>query len=272
MKFLCSLVLVLGGIVSAERPVLADAPIVTGFVETPNAVFFQPKQFPTVVWFFPRTELNLTIVPPQLPTFTFWRAEVVFHPITADDLALLPAAWTGKSFVPFILRPTTECTLTRLPEMRAVILEVPAQGHDVTSANPPVCSFTFRLPTVMPPDLQARLDALVASDTLVQRVLALELRSEETIAWADVYDPVAIAAPAEPELTPETARAAIESALDDPALAAVRDAVTPGERQAFIEASLLHLFTITPGGVVHLVPAAPEGSVVYHHATFQRFM
>jgi len=275
MKYLCSLVLAFGGVAGFAGLGHADATRVTGVVETPNAVFFQPSQFPTVVWFFPRTQLDLSIVPPQLPTGTFWRAAVVFNQVTADDLAALPPEWAGKSFVPFIVRPTTECTLTRLAEMRFVIQEVKAQGHDVSSANPPVCRFSFRLPTVMPPDLRDRLDALVSSDTLVERILELDLLTEATIAWADVYDAVAatLAEPdADPELTPEAARAAILRALDSPALAVVRAAITPAEQQALLDAALATLFTSVSARVVRLLAAAPPASFVYHLEPFHRFM
>lgn len=275
MRYLCSLAIALGGVAGLAGPALADPTRVIAVVETPNAVFFQPSQFPGVIWFFPRTTLDLAIAPPQLPTGTFWRAAVVFKPVTADDLAVLPPEWTGKSFVPFILRPTTECTLTRLAEMRFATEEIRALGHDVSSANPPVCRFSFRLPTAMTPDLQARLDALVNSDTLVERVLDLELQTEVKIAWADVYDAVAAALAAagpESDVTPASAGAAVSIALASPALDAVRAAVTPAEDQAFRNAVLANVFTRTTDGLLNLAAAAPAGSVVYHLELFQRFM
>lgn len=269
MKPICSLILVLGCAVGTTSRARADTTRVSDIVETPNAVFFQPLQSPSVVWFFPRTELSFTIVPPQLPTGTFWRAAIVFRPITADDLAMLPPEWADKSLVPFIIRPTTECTLTRLPEMRFVIQEINALGHDVSSANPPVCRFSFRLPTVVTPDLQQRLDALVSSDTLVKRTLELDLQVEASIAWTEVRAAVADALSAsslDPEITSDQARSVVESALDGPALAAVRAAVTASEHQAFVEAALNNLFAEAAdnASLVTLAITAPSGSLLYH--------
>jgi hypothetical protein len=275
MKSLCSLVLVLASTAAAARPALADPIRVTGVVETDHAVFFQPSDFPTVVWFFPRTELSLTVVQPQLPGGTFRRAAIVFNPITADDLAQLPPEWSTKSFVPFIIRPTTECVLTRLPEMRFVTQDIHALAHDVTSANPPACRFSFRLPTVLTPDLEQRLDALVSSDTLVTRILPLGLVVEASIAWTDVLDAVAAALGDGPTtgLTREQARAAIEDALTSPELAVVRAAVTPDEELAFIDAALANLFTArSTAAALNLVTTSPAGSVVYHVQPFQRLM
>lgn len=269
MKPICSLILVLGCAVGTTSRARADTTRVSDIVETPNAVFFQPLQSPSVVWFFPRTELSFTIVPPQLPTGTFWRAAIVFRPITADDLAMLPPEWADKSLVPFIIRPTTECTLTRLPEMRFVIQEINALGHDVSSANPPVCRFSFRLPTVVTPDLQRRLDALVSSDTLVKRTLELDLQVEASIAWTQVRAAVADALSAsslDPEITSDQARSVVESALDGPALAAVRAAVTASEHQAFVDAALDNLFVeaADDATLVTLATTAPSGSLLYH--------
>lgn len=276
MKSICSLFLVFGVMAAVAPPALAaDGVHASGIVETSNAVFFQPSQFPGVVWFFPRTELDLAIVPPQQSTGTFWRAAVVFKSITADDLALLPPEWTGKSFVPFIIRPTTECTLTRLPEMRFVIQEVKALGRDVSSASPPVCRFTFRLPTTMSPDLRRRLTTLVSSDTLVERVLILELQIEATIAWAEVYAAVTAALaesqlpdlPPTPGLTRAEAQAVVESALASSALGPASSTVTPLEEEIFIHATLSRLFTESTTGtttLLRLVTSAPPGSVVYH--------
>lgn len=284
MKHIYSLVLVFGAMAAIAPPVRAgDGVHASGIVETPNAVFFQPSQFSTVVWFFPKTELDLAIVPPQQPTGTFWRAAVVFKPITADDLSRLPAEWTGKSFVPFIIRPTTECTLTRLPEMRFVIQEVKALGRDVSSANPPVCRFSFRLPTMMSPDLRLRLAALVSSDTLIERVLNLELQLEATIAWADVYAAVtaALAESQVPDFPPTTgltlaeARAVVERALASPALEPVSSTVTPLEEETFIQATLAKLFTESTTGtttLLQLVASAPPGSVAYHLEPVHRAM
>lgn len=275
MKHICSLVLVFGAMAASAPPALAaDGVHASGIVETPNAVFFQPSQFPSVVWFFPRTELTLASVPPQLPTGTYWRAAVVFKAITADDLALLPPEWTGKSFVPFIIRPTTECTLTRLPEMRFVIQEVKALGRDVSAASSPVCRFSFRLPRTMSPDLQQRLTALMSSDTLIERVLNLDLQLEAAIAWADVHAAVTAAleasqvpgSPPAPALTRAEAQAVVESALASPALGPVRSTVTPLEEETFIHAALATLFTEStdPTPLLRLVASAPPGAVVYH--------
>jgi hypothetical protein len=277
MKSICSLFLVLGCVVGAARPAHADTTRVSGVVETANAVFFQPSQFPSVVWFFPRTELSFTVVPPQLPTGTFWRAAIVFRPITPDDLAMLPPDWAGKSKVPFIIRPTTECTLTRLPEMRFVTQEVNALGHDISSANPPVCRFSFRLPTVMTPDLQQRLNALVSSDTLVGRTLNLDLQIEASIAWTEVRAAVADALDAASlgtELTADQARTVIESALDSPALTAVHTAATASEQQAFVGAALANLFVqaADDANLLTLVTTAPSGAVTYHLEAFHRLM
>jgi hypothetical protein len=278
------LILVLGLAAGGARVAHADTTRATGVVETPDAVFFQPSQFSTVVWFFPRTELSLTIVQPQLPTGTNWRAAIVFRPITADDLAMLPPEWAGKAMVPFILRPTTECTLTRLTEMRFVTEDIIALGHDISSANPPVCRFNFRLPTVMTADLQARLDALVNGDTLVQRTLNLDLQVEASIAWADVYAAVADAlnaSDAGAELTVDQARTAIASALASPALDAVRTAVTASEQEAFVDAALAKLFVPAPGPapervravtLLSLAATAPSGTVLYHVEPFHRLM
>lgn len=292
MKSLCSLVLALGGVAGFANAARADATRVTGVVETAHAVFFQPSQFPTVVWFFPRTQLDLEIVPPQLPTGTFWRASVGFKQITADDLAALPPEWNGKSFVPFIVRPTTECTLTRLTEMRFVTQEVKALGRDISAATAPVCRFSLRMPTVMTPDVQARWDALVQSDKLVERVLDIELKADAKIAWAEVHAAIAaVLAPTPPDpepapepdpetrsqlalaadLTPEDARAAIATALASPALAVVHDAVTPAEAQAFVDATFTTLFARATGGLVHLVETPPTSSVAYHLATLHFF-
>jgi len=277
MKSICSLILVLGCLVGAAHPAHADATRVSGVVETPNAVFFQPSQFPAVVWFFPRTKLSFTMVPPPLPTGTFWRAAIVFRPVTADDLAMLPPEWVGKSLVPFIIRPTTECTLTRLPEMRFVIQDVDALGHDVSSANPPVCRFSFRLPTVMTPDLQQRLNALVNSDTLVERTLDLDLEVEASIAWTEVRAAVADALDAASfgtEVTADQARTVIERALASPALASVRTAVTASEQQAFVDATLANLFVHSAGSatLLTLAATAPSGAITYHLESFHRLM
>ncbi len=269
-----SLVLVLAG-TAAAGPALADPIRVTGVVETDHAVFFQPAEFPDVVWFFARTELSVTIVPPQVPAGTFRRAAIVFKSITSDDVAHLPEGWATKSFVPFIIRPTTECSLTRLPEMRFVTQDVHALGHDITSANPPACRFSFRLPTVLSPDLEARLDALITSDTLVTRALPLDLAVEAGIAWSDVLAAVAAALGDGPTtgLTREEARAAIEGALAGPELAVVRTSVTPDEARAFVDAALAKLFVaLSSGAALNLVTTAPAGSVVYHLQPFQRLM
>lgn len=283
MKCVYSLALALGVVTALAPPALAAGDLhVADIVETPDAVFFQPSRFPTVVWFIPKTELNLAIVPPQQPTGTFWRAAVVFKRITAEDLALLPPEWTGKSFVPFIIRPTSECTLTRLPEMRFVVQEVRDIGRDVSSANPPVCRFSFQLPTHMSTDLTKRLDALVRSDTLVERALNLELQIESTVTWVDVHKAVATVleestapggAPSPRGLTPATARAVVQRALASPALAVLSVAVTPIEEQAFIDATLATLFTCPTGTtLLQLVTTAPAGSIAYHVESFQRAM
>jgi hypothetical protein len=255
----------------------ADTTRVTGVVETPHAVFFQPAQFPTVVWFFPRTELSFTVVPPQLPTNTAWRAAVVFQPITDDDLAMLPTTWSAKALVPFIIRPTTECTLTRLPEMRFVTEDIVALGHDISSANPPVCRFNLRLPTVMTPDLQQRLNRLVRTDTLVERTLNLDLDVEASITWSDVYAAVAmvlVGSDAGSTLTVDEARAAIETALASPALAAVRTSATAEERQAFVDAALATVFVraADSASLVTLAASAPTGTFPYHVESFHRLM
>lgn len=280
MKCVCSLALALSVVAVLALPALAaGGSQVSGVIETPDAVFFQPSQFPAVVWFFPKTELDLAIVPPQLPTGTFWRVAVVFKQITEDDLALLPAEWGGKSFVPFLIRPTSECALTRIPEMRYIIQEVEELGRDVSTASPPVCRFTFQLPTHMSPDLQERLDALVRSDTLVERDLTLELQIEATVPWVDVHKAVAamLAESLPPGrdtplsgLTPATTRAVVQRALASPALAVVSAAVTPPEQQAFIDATLTKLFTYLTGtNLLRLVIAPPTGVVVYHRGLFR---
>ena len=190
---------------------------------------------------------------------------------------MLPPEWTGKSLVPFIIRPTTECTLTRLPEMRFVVQEVNALGHDVSSANPPVCRFSFRLPTVVTPDLQQRLDALVSSDTLVKRTLELDLQVEASIAWTQVRAAVADALSAsslDPEITSDQARSVVERALDSPALAVVRAAVTASEHQAFVDAALNNLFVQAADNatLVTLATTAPPGSLLYHVESLSRLM
>jgi len=282
MKSIYALVLALGamtGIAPAARA--ATSTRVTGVVETPNAVFFQPSQFPTVIWFFPKTELEVTSSIP-LPTSTTWRGAVVFKAITADDLARLPAAWTGKSFVPFLLRPTTECALTRLPEMSAVLEEVSDLNRDVSSANPPVCRFRFRLPTDMTADLQDRFAALVSSDTLVQRALNIDLAVEVSISWAEVHAAVAavLEEPPPPDtlvassaLTLAEAQAAVEAAVASSALAAVDAALTPDERLTFVQSTVAQLFKPTKTGTtVELVATAPAGAIVYHLEPFHRAM
>jgi hypothetical protein len=283
MKSICSVALALGLVASTILPAgAARGTPVSGVVETPHAVFFQPSQFPTVVWFFPRSEVDLALVPPMQPSGNFWRAAVVFQQVTAEDLALLPPEWTGKSFVPFIIRPDTECALTRLAEMRFVFEEVSCLERDVGPANPPACRFSFRLPMMLSPDLQARLDALVSSDTLVVRQLELELEIEATVAWAEVHAAVA-AVLAEspppgrvpPALTPDEARAALERALASPALGVVSAAMTAAEQETFIQAALATLFSTSTTGSTNLlrfVTPAPAGSVVYHLEPFQRAM
>jgi hypothetical protein len=292
MKHLVSLAVALGLMVAAAAPArAAEPPLATGLVETPSAVFFQPAAFPNVVWYFPKSELKLAVVEPVLPgPYAFWRASVVLKKIGDADLAALPAEWTGKSIVPYILRPTTECALTRLPEMRTIVQEVKALGRDITAGNPltPVCRFSLRLPQPIPAALQASLNALLASDSLVARELRLQVRSEAKVAWSDVHAAVESVLSAPPEdqdggvatsanapMTRAAATAAIEEALFLPELAAVDAVMTPAERTAFVTAALARLFTadpVSPATMVRLVLTAPTGSVVYHAELFDRVM
>lgn len=258
---------------AGAQPAWADGELpVSGAVETPNAVFFQPSQYPEVVWFFPKTKVTLAPVPPSLPGASPWRAAVVFKPITRDDLALMPAEWGGKAYVPYVLRPATECKLYRLPEMHFVIEEIKAKGRDVSAANPPVCRFSFTLPPLSP-DLQARLNDLVGSGALIERSLDLALCIESEIAWTEVRAALAAVLGAPMDLTLEQARAAVESALATPALDKVRNAVTPAEAQAFIDATLAELFVArTEGGqtLLRLLSMASPGSFVYCEKIFRR--
>jgi hypothetical protein len=285
MKHLFAMVLASGLALAAAGPAYAtNTPVVaTGIVETPHAVFFQPAAYPNVVWYFSKSELKLTVVDPVQPAGTFWRAAIVLEHVDATDLAALPTAWTGKSIVPYIVRPTTECTLTRLPEMRFVVQELKAQNHDITPANPnTVCRFTYRLPTVQPADLQARLAALVDSDTLVLRDLHVDVRVDSRISWADVHGAVAaVLADGEGEgegggpsaLTRAQAEGAIDTALASLVLRDVASSVSDAERQAFVDASLATLYTVnTAGTEYHLVTVAPLGTFVYHQELFSRAM
>lgn len=261
---------------AGAQPAWADGELlVSGAVETPNAVFFQPSQYPEVVWYFPKTKVTLAPVTPSLPGASPWRAAVVFKPITRDDLALIPAEWGGKAYVPYVLRPATECKLYRVPEMHFVIQEVKAKGRDVSAANPPVCRFSFTLLPGLSPDLQARLNDLVGSGALIERSLDLELRIESEIAWAEVRAALTAVLGPPVDLTLAQARAAVESALATPALDKVRNAVTPAEAQAFIDATLAELFMArTEGGqtLLRLLSMAPPGSFVYCEKFFQRAM
>jgi hypothetical protein len=276
-----ALALALAGAGAAQAATPVAAPVAaTGIVETPHAVFFQPTAYPNVVWYFSKSELKLTVVDPVQPAGTFWRAAIVLERLAPEDLAALPAAWAGKSIVPYIVRPSTECALTRLPEMRFVVQELKAQNHDISPANPTaVCRFTYRLPTVQPADLQERLAALVDSDTLVTRDLHLDVAVDSRIAWSRVYPAVAavLAAgeggSATAELTHTEAQDAIDLALATPALAEVAIAVTDAERDAFVSAALAALFTADLSGTeYHLVTTAPPGTVVYHQELLSRGM
>jgi hypothetical protein len=286
MKHLFAMALALGlAVAGVGRAQAATTPVpATGIVETPHAVFFQPAAFPNVVWYFTKSELKLTVVDPVTPAGTFWRAAIVLQHVTADDLAALPAAWAGKSMVPYIVRPTTECVLNRLPEMRFVVQELKAQNHDITPANPTsVCRFTYRLPTVQPADLQERLAALVASDTLVTRDLHLDVSVAARIPWATVHGAVAAAlaggagegeadgGPA--ALTRAEAEGAVDLALASLELRDVASSLTDAERDAFVAAAVAALFTADLSGTeYHLVTAAPTGTVVYHQELFSRAM
>jgi hypothetical protein len=283
MKHLFAIAFALGAALAGTQAARAATPVLaTAIVETPHAVFFQPVSSPNVVWYFTKSDLKLTVVDPVVPSGTYWRAAVVLERLGPEDLAALPEEWTGKSIVPYIVRPTTECTLTKLDEMRFVVQEIRALNHDITPANPTsVCRFTYRLPTVQSPDLQARLAALVADGTLIKRDLHVDVRTEAKVAWADVHAAVAAAlagggessAVAPAPLSREDAEAAIATALASPALAQVAAAITEDEKTALVAASLSALFTANPAGTeYHLVTSAPSGTVVYHQETFSRAM
>ncbi len=287
MKHLCSLVLALGLIVAVAAPArAAEPPVVSGVVETPNAIFFQPVAFPNVVWYFPRTELKLAIVEPVLPgsTYAFWKASLMMKKFGPEDLALLPAAWAGKTIAPYIIRPTTECALAPVPEFRTIVQEVKAKDRNISGGNQltPVCRFSFRMPRPIPAELQGRIDALLAAKTLITHELRLQMtQAAGSIAWADVHEAVAAildqppASVVAPVLTTAEAVAAIEAALASPALSVVNAAMTASERQTFIDAALGQLFRADPletEDALHFVTVAPLGTVVYHMQLIDRLM
>jgi hypothetical protein len=262
---------VLAVLASAAAPARAAPLPVSAVVETPEAIFFQPVAFPEVVWYFPRSTARLFPVEPAVPGANYWRAAVELSDVDTSDLAALQPEWLGKSPVPYIVRPATECQLKRLPEMKFVYQEIRAQGHDISAASAlPACQFVFRLPSAISPELGARLEALVASGTLVARDLRVSLELRAAVAWSTVHAAVAAAledaGEGDPEgLTPEQALAAIQAALASEALAAVNTAMTPDEALAFIDRALAELFEPVDDSVaLALVDTPPAGDVVHH--------
>ena len=165
---------------AAPRP---DAPppppgavLATGLVETAEAVYFQPEISPNVVWYFPRSKVRLYPYEVPLPDNRTWLAAVELTPITIQSVGQLRPDWAGKSLVPYILRPTDECVLSQVPEMRFVVEDTRAAGRDITAANAgPVCRFNFQLPAMPPDDLLPTLQEQAHDGTLIERHLRLEI-------------------------------------------------------------------------------------------------
>lgn len=283
-------------VAGAAAPGAAEAQTVrvSAVVETADAIFFQPTGLPEVVWYFPRSEVRLFPVTPPTPGANFWRAAVELVDVRVR-LGELRPDWEGKSLVPFIVRPTVECVLRRVPEMRFVTQEVRALGRDVSPAiEVPVCQFAFRLPLIIPDELAARLEELRASGTLIARDLPIRLDLRSSVAWSVVHAAVAAAIQDDgdgdddgsdggdggddggeglgPELTPQEARAAIEAALASKELAEVNAEMTDEERLAFIEEVLLQLFEAGDEGGLVLTDEPPPGQLVHHQELIERSM
>ena len=259
----------------AAAPAQAAPLPVSAVVETADALFFQPIAYPGVVWYFPRSAPRLFPVAPAIPGANYWRAAVALAEVDTSDLAALRADWLGRTPVPYIVRPASECQLQRLPEMKFVQQEIRALGHDVSAASPlPPCQFAFRLPSVISADLSARLQALVDAGTLVARDLRVSLELRSAVAWSIVHAAVSAAledAGHSGEVAPEQAVDAIQSALASDALAAVNDAMTPDELLAFSDRALEQLFE--PGsdsGALVLSDAPPAGEIIHHVESIDR--
>jgi hypothetical protein len=268
-----ALVALLAGAASSAQA----APLpVSAVVETPEALFFQPVAYPGVVWYFPRSEARLFAVQPPVPGANYWRAAVALVEVDTSDLAALRPEWLGKSPVPYIVRPASECALNRQPEMRFVQQEIRAQGRDTSAASPlPACQFVFRLPPTISPELAARLEALVSTGSLVTRDFRVSLELRAAVAWSIVHGAVAAALEdgeeADGELTPEQATAAVESALASEALAVVSSAMTADERSAFVDAALATLFEAgDEPDALQLLEAAPAGAFIHHVEVIER--
>jgi hypothetical protein len=267
-----SIGLSLGLALCLDVPAFADEPRATAVVETQEAVFFQPIDFPDIVWFLPHSEEKMFPAEPQLPGQDYWRAAVVLKKVSLHDPGQLRPEWAGKTLKPYILRPDTECVLHKTPEMHFVFQEVKAKGHDISAANEaPVCQFSFKLQGLVGPATIADLEAKASDGKLIDKDLTLHLRQASTVPWAQVYAAVqdALGKQSSSLMTTDEAQAAVAKALASASLAAVRAAMTPAEKSDFLETVYEWLFIELPSPTSNdteamLVGTVPAGDLAYH--------
>jgi hypothetical protein len=257
---------VLGGLILVEASRARADTTVLSIVEMEDVIFFQPSNAPDVVWYIPRTTTRFAEAE-ESPGF--WRASVVLRDADLDvPLASLNPDWQGATLVPFIVRPTRECTLDTSSGLRLVQQQVRAQGRDVSAAiEVPVCQFSFRLPRNAAPTLIEELQAAADGGTLIEYELALSLQQQLSISWSVLHAAVAreLKTPASRPISTEAAIQAVDDALGASALSALASSMTPEEAAEARELLLSRLF-VAVGTRKRLVAGAPSGTMTYHTA------
>jgi hypothetical protein len=235
---------------------------VESVVQTEDAVYFVPTVDPSVVWFVPRLVQRVVSVDLPFPGSLYLRAAVALRSTTLQDPAALDPSWQGKTLVPFILRPTEECTLPHEPALRSLRQEVFARGRDVSAADAlPVCQFIFRLVQPGAEPVRADLERRAAARTLVHFDLSLSLLQRTEISWHSLHQKVWVALGGGVYPGPARSEADVRSLLESAVAGAIPTAASVADRDALVTAALATLFEpADPPGSLRLVRVAPLGS------------
>ncbi len=264
------LVAVAGSIAHAEELLP-----VTAVTETDEAIYFEPADpaLDDIVFFFPKFEVTFGLYSPGVSSA--YAATLVMKDVTPLEPGELRPEWETKVFQPYILRPTTECELDRVPEMRFVNQLIRVSGRDVSypQGGTPVCQFTFRLPATPSDELLDALQERASAGTLIGRDIELAFDRRLELPWYAVHDVLA----ADPALTGDEVISHDEAVFLIVVAVMVQElvpvdllALPPEQRQAMVDAGLAELFDAVPGGLALRSESPTTGftldTVVERHA------